>query len=552
MAFHITTANSISVASGNAFVHAGPDSVTVDIFASIVSNFNGIAMKLTGSWTADINGLILAKSGDSIVLDPVSAADTSTFNVGVNGQIQGSYGLRTTEATTVTNHGIIQGTGGDGIFETVNANYTITNFNQIVGANGGSGIHIAGTGMHTINNSAVVQGDHAYAINSLAGVELITNNGVLDGKVSLGGGNDSLTNSLTAFVTGLVDMGDGVDTFIGSDHIETVIDGGGTDTYHLGGGNDVFLALKTGGAADGTDTVDGGAGKDLYDLSAALSNVQINLDTIDHNGFTASQAIGIGGTDNISGFEDASGGAGIDALFGSSAANVLHGNGNADSLFGYGGDDILDGGTGDDTLKGGLGNDAYYMNDIDINGRVLDTATKLANEGIDGVRTGVTVNLNEARFANIENGYLTGSSNASLGGSAVDNVLVGNTGNNSIYGLGGRDVMRGDLGVDTFVYLFNSDTGKTATTRDLIQDFTHLTDKIDLLALDANGALAGNGMFVFQAAVGAAFTGIAGQLHTLVSGANTLIEGDFNGDKVADFQIELTGHVTLAGTDFVL
>lgn len=47
-------------------------------------------------------------------------------------------------------------------------------------------------------------------------------------------------------------------------------------------------------------------------------------------------------------------------------------------------------------------------------------------------------------------------------------------------------------------------------------------------------------------------TGVAGQLHYLVSGANTLIEGDFNGDKVADFQIELTGLVTLTGTDFVL
>jgi Ca2+-binding RTX toxin-like protein len=248
------------------------------------------------------------------------------------------------------------------------------------------------------------------------------------------------------------------------------------------------------------------------------------------------------------------GGDGNDRLYGFSGNDILYGGAGNDTLIGSGGDDVHDGGTGVDTLIGSLGNDAYYLNDVGANGRVVDTIIEAANSGIDGVRTSVNVNLNEARYANVENGYLTGTAVTNLGGSAVNNVLIGNDAANAIYGLGGRDIMRGGLGADKFVYLFNSDTGKTAATRDLIQDFTHLTDKIDLSALDANGAGAGNGTFVFQSVKGAAFTGVAGQLHYLASGANTLIEGDLNGDAVADFQIELTGTIATltGGVDIIL
>ena len=249
-----------------------------------------------------------------------------------------------------------------------------------------------------------------------------------------------------------------------------------------------------------------------------------------------------------------SGGGGNDRLYGFSGNDFLYGGTGNDTLIGSAGDDVHDGGAGVDTLIGSLGNDAYYLNDVGADGRVIDTIIESANAGIDGVRTSVNVNLNEARYANVENGYLTGTAVTNLGGSAVNNVLIGNDAANAIYGLGGRDIMRGGLGADKFVYLFNSDTGKTAATRDLIQDFTHFSDKIDLSALDANGAVAGNGTFVFQSVKGAAFTGVAGQLHYLASGANTLIEGDLNGDAVADFQIELTGTIATltGGVDIIL
>lgn len=260
----------------------------------------------------------------------------------------------------------------------------------------------------------------------------------------------------------------------------------------------------------------------------------------------ADYLFGAGGNDILTG------GGGDDRLYGEADKDTLYGGAGLDRLTGGAGDDIMDGGAAVDTYIGGLGNDAYYVRNLGLDGRVEDIFTELANQGIDGVNTSVTLNLNEARYTNIENGYIVGTAATNLGGSAVNNVLVGNDAANSIYGLGGRDIMRGGLGVDTFVYLFNSDTGKTALTRDLIQDFTHLTDKIDVAAIDANGAVAGNNTFVFQTVKGAAFTHVAGLLHYLALGANTLIEGDLNGDAVADFQIELTGTITLTAADFVL
>jgi serralysin len=105
-----------------------------------------------------------------------------------------------------------------------------------------------------------------------------------------------------------------------------------------------------------------------------------------------------------------------------------------------------------------------------------------------------------------------------------------------------------------------ADTGILATTRDIIKDFTHnatlaLSDRIDLSTIDANGALAGD-MFTWKGT--AAFTGVAGQLHyrleNPVGTANdkTIVEGDINGDKIVDFQIELSGLKTLTAADFIL
>lgn len=161
--------------------------------------------------------------------------------------------------------------------------------------------------------------------------------------------------------------------------------------------------------------------------------------------------------------------------------------------------------------------------------------------------------------------------NILIGGRDIDHVfgfagndtLSGGGGSDRLTGGFGRDVMTGGLSTDVlvrdvFVFNFASESGKTAATRDIITDFRHLTDDIDLSGIDANGLAAGTTAFSFLAAAGAAFTGVRGQLHWLLinpagtAGDKTIIEGDINGDKVADFQIELTGLKTLTAADFVL
>ncbi len=111
--------------------------------------------------------------------------------------------------------------------------------------------------------------------------------------------------------------------------------------------------------------------------------------------------------------------------------------------------------------------------------------------------------------------------------------------------------MTGNAQRDIFDFNLVGETGKTPFTRDVIKDFTHFQgDDIDLSTIDAKaGPLNQAFSFIGQAA----FSGVKGQLHYKFEGpAKTIVEGDIDGNKVADFQIELTGHKVLVGGDFIL
>ncbi len=144
-----------------------------------------------------------------------------------------------------------------------------------------------------------------------------------------------------------------------------------------------------------------------------------------------------------------------------------------------------------------------------------------------------------------------------LTGGAGNDTLIGGIGNDKLIGGLGKDTMTGGAGLDDFDFNKVAEIGRGAT-RDVIRDFVHLVDDIDLSTIDANGAAAGNAAFKFLAAKGAAFTGLAGQLRWFQDnrpGAlndKTIIEGDINGNRVADFQIQLTGLKSLTGGDFIL
>lgn len=75
-------------------------------------------------------------------------------------------------------------------------------------------------------------------------------------------------------------------------------------------------------------------------------------------------------------------------------------------------------------------------------------------------------------------------------------------------------------------------------------------DKIDLHLIDASTKQAGDQVFSFIGMM--AFSGAAGELCYPAAGSDTLVSGDVNGDKSADFSILLKGSNTLSLANFIL
>ena len=140
-----------------------------------------------------------------------------------------------------------------------------------------------------------------------------------------------------------------------------------------------------------------------------------------------------------------------------------------------------------------------------------------------------------------------------LDGKAGNDVINGAAGNDTIIGGLGRDTMTGGAGNDLFVFKNIAEMGRNAFTRDIITDFTPGQDKIDVSALDANNQLSGTQGFTWLAQDNASFTGRAGELawHTEAGANRTVIQGDTNGDRIHDFEIQLNGIVKLSASDIV-
>lgn len=207
----------------------------------------------------------------------------------------------------------------------------------------------------------------------------------------------------------------------------------------------------------------------------------------------------------------------------------------------------------------------------------FDTAT---GELLKGVVSEVTYDLNKSgggsNLSLIGDSNVTGYGDRSaniLSGNRGKNTLDGREGNDSIFGGEGRDQLLGGAGddqlsggddddkliggagsdrlsggkgADTFVFQ-TGDSGKTSSTRDTILDFSSKNDdQIDLSSLDANSTKSGDQAFTYISSQ--AFHGKAGELAL----HNGILEGDTNGDKVADFQISLVGVTSLQSSDFIL
>ena len=158
---------------------------------------------------------------------------------------------------------------------------------------------------------------------------------------------------------------------------------------------------------------------------------------------------------------------------------------------------------------------------------------------------------------NIDPENVTGdASNNTFVGSQFKDTMNGGAGDDRITGGWSKDLLTGGTGRDVFDYNTMKDSGKAASTRDVVTDFKHGQDKIDLKDLDASSKKIGDQAFKFIGQ--SVFHHTAGELHFAKYDNPgklhdyTLVEGDSNGDGRADFQIELKGLVALAKADFVL
>ncbi|WP_424134964.1 Calx-beta domain-containing protein [Roseomonas chloroacetimidivorans] len=262
------------------------------------------------------------------------------------------------------------------------------------------------------------------------------------------------------------------------------------------------------------------------------------------------------GDDNLVGTDAAER---IDALAGN---DTIDGRGGDDALYGGAGNDILIGGAGNDTLDGGLGDDTYYVDSIG------DLVYEKSSAGTDTVYSSAAGKF--TLKTNIENLVLTGTGNISGTGNSSSNQITGNAGANTLTGAGGddtvfgmdgndvieggagRDVLSGGAGADQFTFRLAAEAGggNTGLPSDLITDWA-TGDKVDLSKIDANASTSTNDAFTF---IGMSNFTAAGQLRYVqdTGKGQTYIEGDTNGDRIADFSLTLSGLQTLTATDIML
>ena len=341
---------------------------------------------------------------------------------------------------------------------------------------------------------------------------------------------------------------------------DTLNGGAGADTMADGLGNDTYVVDNTGdvvneNANEGTDTVQASV---TYTLAANVENLTLTgTGTINGTGNTLNNVI-IGNSGNntlagLAGADTLDGGAGTDtASYAASSSGVTvslaagtasGGDAQGDTLInienltGSGLNDTLEGNGANNVLNGGAGTDIVSYEHAGAAVAVSLATTAAQNTGGAGTDT----------LSGFEN--LTGSAfNDTLTGSTAANVLMGLAGNDTLVGGSGADILTGGLGADRFVFSALADSAPG--TPDLVTDFVHGTDIIDLSAIDANTSSSGNQAFAFG---GQNANVVANSVTWFESGENTIIRADVNGNTTADFMITLTGtNHNLSASDFIL
>ncbi len=306
----------------------------------------------------------------------------------------------------------------------------------------------------------------------------------------------------------------------------TTWDGNGNDTYdfsNYAGG--VTVDLTPGGVStlaadqiaqlsmDGSQLARGNVFNALLFNDDARSLIENATTGAGNDAVTGNQAdnrlIGNAGADTLAG------GAGNDQIFGGADDDrVLGGDGN-DVLFGAGGNDVAAGGTGNDQIFGGDGNDGIAAGaGDDTAGGGMGNDSLFASSGADRVFGGAGDDVgyggseNDKVFGGLGADTLAGGAgDDEIGaGAGDDNVAAGSgadtifgaDGNDTIFAVAGADSVFGGAG-DDVIFLGNADGARdvyssSATNgADVVNGFEDGTDLLNVRAsgFDSFAAVAG-------------------------------------------------------------
>jgi Ca2+-binding RTX toxin-like protein len=435
-----------------------------------------------------------------------------------------------------------------------------------------------GHGNNTFTNAGTVFGEETLQFTAL------------DGQTTVGGvvvarsGNDTMTNSASGIIYGAVDLGDGNNTLTNQGRIlgDMELEDGEFDYYgsalvKFGNGND---RLTNSGTIGSETPLFSGNRFVSTNLFAELANSGDDADV----GLAVSMGDGadiINNTGRIYGFISAgsgadtvNGGAFNEFVFEEDGADVYNLGAGADAILITAADthrDVMYGGAGIDLLGfSGLQDGADMGEDgeplpslghrIEV-GAGTNMGTIIYNVSGFNDTTPDSATPNDV-FLGFEQFLGSSGDDVILGGTAAE-TIVGGYGNDTISGGGGKDYLIGGVGADVFLFGLATHSGRTRATRDVIEDFETEVDQI-ALTFDsntrsgaANAGIQDDFVFIgmnqgFQTAtqLGTEFANFA-QVRAIWAGTSTIIEVDTNGDRRADFSIELAGRITLTDDTFI-